>query len=463
VNARLARAAVLVAATAALGACASRPSNPPLGHYDPNYGYRAVNWQAERGDPRFGLVVAMSGGGTRAAALAYGVLEELHRTQVPTPAGPQPLLKQVKLVTGVSGGSFTALAYALYGERLFDEFETRFLKRDVQGALLARVLSPASWPLMAGGSYTRTELAADYYDEILFGGATYADLMARVDAPFVSVSGTEISTGSRLTFNQNTFDLICSDLSGMRLARAAAASSAVPVVFAPVTLDNYAGSCGFDYATKVESLLGEGVDRARLARAERRGLELRALTDSSRYRYLHVVDGGVADNLGLRTLLEGLEVAMASRRFREITGFDRLDRFGVIVVNSQSQPEVDWGTKEDPPGAISQLLKVTGISIDRYSYEEIALLRDYVRDLQADTPLVAAGSRVEFFPIEVSFAAITDPAERRFFLNLPTSFSLADEEVDRLREVGGRLLRESPEFQRLLADLEAPGGRSATR
>ena len=54
--------------------CATRPSNPPLARYDHSYGYRVSNWQAERGDPEFGLVVAMSGGGTRAAAFSYGIL-----------------------------------------------------------------------------------------------------------------------------------------------------------------------------------------------------------------------------------------------------------------------------------------------------------------------------------------------------------------------------------------------------
>ncbi|MET1084726.1 MAG: hypothetical protein ABWY12_17020 [Burkholderiales bacterium] len=50
----------------------------------------------------------------------------------------------------------------------------------------------------------------------------------------------------------------------------------------------------------------------------------------------------------------------------------------------------------------------------------------------------------------MSFDAITDPAERRYFMDLPTSFSLTDEQVDRLREIGGRLLGQSSELQRML-------------
>ena len=43
--------------------------------------------------------------------------------------------------------------------------------------------------------------------------------------------------------------------------------------------------------------------------------------------------------------------------------------------------------------------------------------------------------------------------ERMLFNNIATSFSLADDEVDRLIEAGHRLLEASPEFQKLLATL----------
>ena len=87
------------------------------------------------------------------------------------------LLDEVDIITGVSGGSFTALAYGLHGEKLFDEYEARFLKRNVQGELALRfavavALARARRPT----GYGRSEMAAELYDEILFGGATFADL-----------------------------------------------------------------------------------------------------------------------------------------------------------------------------------------------------------------------------------------------------------------------------------------------
>jgi NTE family protein len=61
------------------------------------------------------LILAFSGGGTRAAAFAYGVLEELAATPVVLGGRPRRLLDEVDLISAVSGGSFTAAYYGLYG------------------------------------------------------------------------------------------------------------------------------------------------------------------------------------------------------------------------------------------------------------------------------------------------------------------------------------------------------------
>jgi NTE family protein len=55
--------------------------------------------------------------------------------------------------------------------------------------------------------------------------------------------------------------------------------------------------------------------------------------------------------------------------------------------------------------------------------------------------------------LDVSFDAIGDPQERAYFMNLPTTFVLEPEEVDALREVAGRVLRESEEYQSVVRDL----------
>jgi len=93
-----------------------------------------------RGEHQDLVILAFSGGGTRAAAFSYGVLETLRDIEVTNASGSKTrLLDEVDVITGVSGGSFTALAYGLYGERLFALFEKSFLKQDVQGALIRRL------------------------------------------------------------------------------------------------------------------------------------------------------------------------------------------------------------------------------------------------------------------------------------------------------------------------------------
>jgi len=461
---------LLVALALALAGCASRPINPPLKEADRGYGYRTEG-QAIRGVASDTMVVlAFSGGGTRAAAFSFGVLEELRRTEVMLDGRKLRLLDQVDMITGVSGGSFTALAFGLYGERLFDEYEGRFLKRNVQGELIARFLSPRNWSALWSGSFGRSEMAAELYDEILFENKTFADLTAR-PAPFISVTATDISTGSRLGFTQGEFDMICSDLSGVPLSRAAAASSAVPLVLSPVTLNNYGGTCKYREPSWMRQFRDTDKPTRPAGRALQRIHELDAYRDGANRPYLHLVDGGVSDNLGVRGVLETMESLEASRALRRSVQIDKLERIVVVVVNSLSVPRTDWDKQERPPNDLMILLKATGVPIDRYSYEAVELLRDIVARWDTINELREAGAfanagnlalaravdvpKLDLYAIDVSFRGHPDPAEREFLNESPTSFVLTDEQVDRLRAAAGTILRTSPEFRRLLDDIGA--------
>ena len=213
----------VLSAMLGLGGCATAPINPPMTHADPTAGYRFQTRHLYARNKEDIVVLAFSGGGTRAAAFSYGVLEALRDTEVIEEDGQaKRLLDSVDVIAGVSGGSFTAMAYGLYGVRLFSEYEHRFLKRDVQGELIGRVLNPIYWAPLSSPFWGRSELAADLYDEILFNGATFADL-ERGPGPMIVVSATDLSSGARFYFTQKMFDILCSDLSAVRLSRAAAA------------------------------------------------------------------------------------------------------------------------------------------------------------------------------------------------------------------------------------------------
>jgi NTE family protein len=466
-----------ILAAAVLGGCASRPINEPITQFDPKSGYRPylIIPKRQNNDQGTLFVLSFSGGGTRAAAFSYGVLDELRRTEIVAAGGQRRrLIDEVDLITGVSGGSFTALAYAWHGEKLFSEYEQRFLKRDVEGELLTRALNPFNWWKFVGGSAGRSELAMELYDEILFEGATFADLLAK-PGPAAVATSTDISTGSRLGFYQNDFDLLCTDLNKVRLSRAAATSSAVPVVLSATTFNNYGGTCGYRYPAWVDVVVTpDPSKRARpSARAYQRYLEMKEFQDSTNRPYIHLVDGGVSDNLGVRGVLETLEELGASSEFRGEVGFGGIRRIVLMVVNARSSPRTDWDQVESPPGMVSQLLQSSSVPIDRYSFETVETMKDraeivkWRRELlvarkrlageteaQAEASVLKVGLEV----VDISFDALKDPKERAYFMDLPTSFVLPAEAVDRLREVAGKLMQQSEDYQNVVREL---GGKPA--
>jgi NTE family protein len=452
-----------------LAGCASRPVNPPITHVNPNAGYRFVTRPQYSTDSENLVILAFSGGGTRAAAFSYGVLEFLRDTEVIGPKGGKSrLLDHVGAITGVSGGSFTALAYGLYGDKLFDDYEQRFLKRNVQREILLRSLDPIYWPSLGSRGWGRSELAADLYDEILFNGATFADLN-RGTGPYIVASATDISTGSSLPFTQTTFDIICSDLGAVRLSRAAAASSAVPVVLSPITLNNYGGTCGYTPPDWAKPFLDPVNTPRTVARAARHAKERSGFEDSANRPYIHLVDGGVSDNLGMRGVLDTLELMDALYSTGQPSPLDHVRRIIIFVVNSVSSPKTDWDKSEIPPGMLQILLKAATVPIDHYSYEATELLRDTQARWQTmrrirESPALDAtrdpdlGATLRtpdttIYAIDVSFAQLMNEAERDYLNELPTSFSLSAEAVDRLRAAAGEIILQSPEFQRLLKDV----------
>jgi len=451
--------------------CATRPINPPITQADPTTGYRYETRQGNAKDKENLVILAFSGGGTRAAAFSYGVLEFLRKTEVVGPKGNKVrLLDEVNIITGVSGGSFTALAYGLYGDKLFADYEQRFLKRDVQGEIITRTISPKYWGNLWSTGWGRSELAAQLYDEILFNGATFGDLN-RGDGPMILASATDISTGSRFLFSQRVFDVICSDLNAVPLSRAAAASSAVPVVLSPVTINNYGGNCNRVAPAWVKRFIDSDNPPRPAARAIRSLKAEETFGDSVHRPYLHLVDGGVSDNLGMRGVLDSLEILEALHEIGMPTPLDSARRIIVFIVNSLSSPPTNWDESEDPPGTVKILLKSAGTPIDAFSFEAVELLRDTAKQWQTarlirnsaamaanKDPAVAAALRVpnaEIYAIDVSFPALKDKAELEYLNQLPTSFVLPAEAVDRLRAAAATLIMDSPEFKRLLRDVGA--------
>jgi NTE family protein len=458
---------LVVAFLLLLGSCATRQVNPPIAKYNPS-NLQQFQRQWHRGDQQDLVILAFSGGGTRAAAFSYGVLETLRRIEIVTKAGSKTrLLDEVDVITGVSGGSFTALAYGLYGDKLFDQYEARFLKRNVQGELTARTLNPLNWGALSSTGWGRSELAAQLYDEILFNGATFADLY-RANGSAIAVSATELATGSRIVFVPQNFDVMCADLHPIRLSRAAAASSAVPVVLSPITINNYGGNCGYQQPPWLRAFADLPEPPRPAARALNRLQELQALDNGVEDPYFHLVDGGISDNLGLRSVLDVLETFEALHEVGQPTPLDRIRRIIIFVVNSLSIPSTKWNESENPPGTIDVLIKSAGVPIDRYSGEMVEQLKDIdarwntLRQLRGSVALakdnnpsmtqIVNAPNADIYVVDVSFKALQDKSERDYLTQLPTSFHLPDEAVDRLRAAARTLILNSPYLQQALSD-----------
>ena len=171
---------VLLAVFLGAAGCAHYPVNEPLSHYDPGSGYRESFMGVPGNSDELLLYLTFSGGGTRAAAFSYGVLEELRKTEVTIKGEKRRLLDEVDVISSVSGGSFTAGYYGLFGERIFEDFEGKFLKKDIEGALLANMLlNPYNWARLPSPYFGRSDLAADYYDRNVFDHGTFGDILKR--------------------------------------------------------------------------------------------------------------------------------------------------------------------------------------------------------------------------------------------------------------------------------------------
>jgi NTE family protein len=430
----------------------------PLESPDPLNGYRFANAsRAPDNSSSLFVVLTFSGGGARAAALAYGVLEELSRIEVQWDGRRRRLLDEVDLVSAVSGGSVTAAYLALNGDRIFDEFEPRFLHRDVEGELTRKLLNPVNWARMLDPTFGRSDLVAEYFDNLLFDGATYGSLLSR-PGPFLIVSATDMAAGTSFEFIQDQFDLMCVDLARFPLSRAIAASAAVPVLLSPVVVPNHAGHCPKPDLSWVELARREG----RLSARQNHQIDrLGSYLDGEARPYIHLLDGGLADNLGLRSPLDAVFLREGAWSLAQRIGITDVRKVVFMVVHASTGPDLRWNRNVDLPGLGPVLHALKDIPIDRYSFETKELLAAsfdrWAAEIKAQRVAVgdAAGDSLDFVMVDVDFEALADPTERDALRNIPTSWSLDADTVARIRGAARTLMDDSRPLQTLLRELGA--------
>ncbi len=451
----------LAASTAlAMSACTLVQFQPveTISRIDPERGYRlqqAVEQkpQAQNEDDMF-VVLMISGGGTRAAALGYGVLEQLGKQNVWIDGRETPLIDNIDLVYGVSGGSVLAAYFSLYGNDTIPSFERRFLKQNLQRQFAKQVFSAANLPRLTSPQFGRGDLLQEQFDSSLFRQATFGDLEKRRKGPFAVITATDMSQGRRLDFTQEYFDAMCLNLSDLPIARAVAASSAVPLVFSPVTLNNNGGNCGYTLPVQLKQAIESDTDKLQNTTRREFGSGLRQYENSQERPYIHLLDGGLTDNLGLRSLLDVTEIYPSNMLYRQFAD-GKMSKIVIINVNAQNKIASDIDKSPDVPGFSAVLDAIINIPIDQYSQESLRRFRAFADKWNEDIRTNKSGNEVGMYFVSLNLRDLPESQLRRNALNIPTSFYLPASDINDLKEAARVLMRQSKEYQRLLDDLAA--------
>ena len=421
-------------------------------------GYRFATFAVSDQFPDLLVLVAMSGGGKRSAAFAFGALKGMRQLVIPGGAGAGTLLQAVDEISGVSGGSFTAAYYGLYRDKAFGQYEKDFLYSDTNSYIYGIYLLPWHWGWLVNPSTGTNDYMARAYDETMFHGATFKDLMP-LGRPLIAIGATDISYGNPFSFTQETFDLICSDLSNFPVARAVAASNGFPGLFSPVTLTSHAAECG-GRRPGWERRIGESARHNPLSRLGMQARVLDQYLDPTRTSYLHLADGGVSDNLALRITGGMMENLAQSPQSITARGADRIRRVLVLSIDGEGAQDTSVAQRKAVGGVFSLFGLVSGGQIDRYNFETLttvtAQLRDAAQALRTARctrgPMVD-GNRcddVQAELVHISLASMPDGPEKAELLAIPTGLTIQPHDVDLLVAAGQAAITTSEPLRHFL-------------
>ncbi len=407
--------------------------------------------------------LSFSGGGTRAAAFAFGVLRELSRTKIVSEGRHSTLIEQVDLVSAVSGGAVTAAYFALKGRTVLDDFREKFLTQDVESSLRTSAVSPMNLLRLSSGGVNDSTGLQSWLDVHLFHDATYRDILAR-RRPVVWINASDIYNRTPFVFNRATFAALCSDIDTFPVSEAVAASAAVPLVFAPVVMTNYADRCKYAPPKWAKRALANANAPAVLranAQAVRRYREKKDL------KYVKLLDGGLTDNLGLSGLL--IERLGATTPYEPMTEREavRMKRLLFIVVDAGRPPGGAWA-KSVSTDASDLIQAVADTAVDsnvRATYDTFAaqlrtwnreliawrckLPAEHVRELLAsDEPWNCRN--LAFHVVKVTFDQMPAADVRAKLDAIPTRFTLPADDIDLLMNAAGTILRRNSAFRRFV-------------
>jgi NTE family protein len=434
---RHALAVTCLAAAAAGCSTAHYTVNEPLAETWLDTGYAIRNLAAPNNSDSMIVLVAFSGGGYRAAALALAAMELLRDTPIVWDGHQRRLLDEVDFISSVSGGRPAAAWFALHREAFFDTFESKVLAFDLQAALTTRFLSPQGLWQQTSARYGRSDLLQEVLDQRLFHGARFQDLPRR--RPMVLINATDIRHGERFEFSQDQFDPLCSDLEPFSLSRAVAASMAVPLLLSPVTLWNRRETCKVLAPT------------------------LPLESQAAYSRYVHLADEGLADNTGVNGALEIIRARGGLVGSAIAAGFSVVRKRVFIVVNAQVNLNQVDDESPDTPGLLRQLRSFIDVPIDRHAKTNLRVLenatRQWSRELQATPERALRGAMLRdtgFHVVEISLTKAPAGPDKDRLEQIPTALRVSPDDVAALRRFVRLTARTDPQWQRLLHELQAP-------
>ena len=393
-------------------------------------------------------MVTFSGGGTRAAALAYGVLKGLRDTTINIEGKSVRMLDEVDYISSVSGGSFTTAYYGLYRDRIFEDFEEDFLLRDVEGHLMWGLLNPLEW-FRKGG---RTEMAIRYYNKHIFHDATFADINLK-NGPLILINASDLAHGVRFSFIQDYFNLLCSDLSSFPVARAVTASSAVPLVFLPVVVENYKG-CDTSHLQWLSNARKRAGSDPQLDQTID-GID--SLLEKKKRRYIHLVDGGITDNLGLRALYDLITLTGGAEATLRKLDHKPPNHLVIISVDASTDYNITMDKSNAEPSLVETMFAMSDVLMRRYNTSSEELLKKSL--LQWTKAMSTPEHQVKPHFIRIGADEIRQSKYRQMFDKIPTNFSLSQEQVNYLVNGGRKLLENNQDYQQLLTELDGRSGR----
>jgi hypothetical protein len=158
------------------------------------------------------------------------------------------------------------------------------------------------------------------------------------------------------------------------------------------------------------------------------------------------MDGGIADNLALRVMINDVSALQAEARFS--ADLLKVRRILVISVNAAAAPNPNWPRQRVVSGIAQIVSAATGAQIGAYNFETLIALRSTLDALVERLRRLrcAAGSGrscddVEGKVLSVDLADYPDPETRARLVAIRTGLSLPREQVDALVAAGETMIR----------------------